>query len=237
MVLGTVPYMSPEQVQAQAVDHRSDIFSLGILLYEMACGKRPFQGDNAASVISAVLKDQPPLVSAIKADVPNHLGRIVRRCLEKDPDLRYQSAKNLHHELETLHDEARLARGTARQAPPSERSPSAAEPPSREVPPRPDSVTFTIGKKRLWPVAAVAAVAAVALGWWFVAGGGSGTDEATDRASAERSASLQSGRPRLVVIPFENLGSTDDDYFAAGMTEELLNFHPHVHVLVTDGGF
>jgi serine/threonine protein kinase len=112
MVLGTVPYMSPEQVQAQPVDHRSDIFSLGNLLYEMACGERPFQGDNAASVISAVLKDQPPSVTQLKAELPNHLGRIVRRCLEKKPERRYQSARDIQFELEGLENELKVAGGT-----------------------------------------------------------------------------------------------------------------------------
>ena len=109
MVLGTVPYMSPEGVQGQPVDHRSDIFSLGILLYEMATGSRPFQGDNPASVISAVLKEQPAPVTDVKANLPNHFGRIVRRCLEKLPQRRYQSAREIQLELEGLESEVKLA--------------------------------------------------------------------------------------------------------------------------------
>jgi Tol biopolymer transport system component len=105
MVLGTVPYMSPEGVQGRPVDHRSDIFSFGILLYEMATGQRPFQGDNPASVISAVLKEQPPSVTQVRANLPNHLGRIVRRCLEKLPQRRYQSAREIQLELEGLQAE------------------------------------------------------------------------------------------------------------------------------------
>jgi serine/threonine-protein kinase len=116
MVLGTVPYMSPEQVQAKPIDHRSDIFSFGILLYEMATGRRPFQGDNAASVISAVLKEQPPSVTQLK-ELPNHLGRIVRRCLEKQPQRRYQSAREIHLELEGLESELR-AGGAATEGSP-----------------------------------------------------------------------------------------------------------------------
>jgi serine/threonine protein kinase len=105
MVLGTVPCMSPEQVQAKTVDQRSDIFSLGIVLYEMATGERPFRGDNPASVISAVLKEHPPVLTAVKRELPNHLGRIVRRCLEKDPERRYQSTKDLRNDLKGLRDE------------------------------------------------------------------------------------------------------------------------------------
>jgi serine/threonine protein kinase len=105
MVLGTVPYMSPEGVQGQPVDHRSDIFSFGIVLYEMATGGRPFRGDNPASVISAVLKEQPPSLTRVRRHLPNHLGRIVRRCLEKDPERRYQSTKDLRNDLHGLRAE------------------------------------------------------------------------------------------------------------------------------------
>jgi serine/threonine-protein kinase len=116
MLLGTVPYMSPEQVQAKPVDHRSDIFSLGILLYEMATGERPFHGDNSASVISAVLKEQPPPVTELKRDLPNHLGRIVRRCLEKLPQRRFQSARDVQLELEGLAQEI-STRGSSPERP------------------------------------------------------------------------------------------------------------------------
>jgi Tol biopolymer transport system component len=161
--------MSPEQVQAKPVDHRSDIFSLGILLYEMATGERPFRGDNQASVISAVLRDHPPAVTEIKTALPNHLGRIIQHCLEKDPERRFQSAKDVRNELEALRDEVKSGHSKARHAPPSEPSPSAAATPSEDgVPPGPDSVTFTIGRKKLWPLTAVAAVAAIALGWWLL---------------------------------------------------------------------
>jgi Tol biopolymer transport system component len=124
MILGTVPYMSPEQVQGQAVDHRSDIFSLGVVLYEMATGERPFQGDNPASLISAVLRHQPPRVTEIKAELPNHFGRIVRRCLEKDRERRYQSARDLQLELEGLDGELASAETRPGQAEPA--SPAAA---------------------------------------------------------------------------------------------------------------
>ena len=109
MILGTVPYMSPEQVQAQQLDHRSDIFSLGIVLYEMATGLRPFRGENQASLISALLHHEPAGLTEIKTDLPNHLGRIVRRCLEKEPEHRYPSAREVKLELEAL--ERELATG------------------------------------------------------------------------------------------------------------------------------
>ncbi len=105
MILGTAPYMSPEQAQGDTVDPRSDIFSLGIVLYEMATGQRPFQGDNAIAVISAILRDAPPRVTEVRAELPRHLGRIITRCLEKTPAERYQAARELHLELRRLYEE------------------------------------------------------------------------------------------------------------------------------------
>jgi len=106
MVMGTVPYMSPEQVQSKPVDHRTDIFSLGIVFYEMATGKKPFQGDSSADLISSILRDSPPSVTEVNLDLPNHLGRIIKRCLEKEPSRRYQTALDLRNELEALQNEA-----------------------------------------------------------------------------------------------------------------------------------
>ncbi len=101
-VFGTVPYMSPEQAEGKPVDHRTDIFSLGVVLYVMATGRRPFEGDTPASILSSVLKDTPPPVTERKPSLPRDLGRIVRRCLHKDPERRYQTAKDIRNELEDL---------------------------------------------------------------------------------------------------------------------------------------
>lgn len=104
-VLGTVAYMSPEQAEGKVVDHRSDIFSLGIILYEMATGQRPFNGDTSLSVLSSILRDTPSSVTDLNARLPRQLGRIVRRCLQKELDRRYQSAIDLRNELEELQEE------------------------------------------------------------------------------------------------------------------------------------
>jgi Tol biopolymer transport system component len=104
-ILGTLYYMSPEQAEGLPVDHRSDVFSLGVVLYEMATGARPFEGDTPASILSAVLKDTPPPVTERKPALPRDLGRIVRRCLHKDPERRYQAAKDLRNDLEELKKE------------------------------------------------------------------------------------------------------------------------------------
>ncbi|NIM01109.1 MAG: protein kinase [Acidobacteria bacterium] len=106
VILGTVPYMSPEQLQGKPVDHRSDIFSLGIMLYEMATGRRPFQGETSVDLISSILRDVPRPVTEVKVDLPRDLGRIVRRCLEKDPQRRYQSVQDIRTELQDLDRES-----------------------------------------------------------------------------------------------------------------------------------
>ncbi len=104
-VLGTVAYMSPEQAEGRQVDRRSDIFSLGIILYEMAVGERPFKGDTKISLISSILKDQPVPATEVNRALPRHLGRILGHCLEKNPERRYQSAKDLRNDLEGLRAE------------------------------------------------------------------------------------------------------------------------------------
>ena len=121
-VVGTVAYMSPEQAEGKPVDHRSDIFSLGILLYEMATGERPFKGDTRVSLISSIVKDTPQSVNELRAALPRHLDRIIRLALAKDREHRLQSVKDLRNELEDLRREVssdELLRGATTPRPPS----------------------------------------------------------------------------------------------------------------------
>jgi Tol biopolymer transport system component len=104
MILGTFGYMSPEQVRAIPVDHRSDIFSFGAILYEMLSGSRAFRGDTAADTMSAILKEDPPELTATGRSIPPALDRIVRHCLEKNPEQRFQSARDIVFNLEALSD-------------------------------------------------------------------------------------------------------------------------------------
>jgi serine/threonine protein kinase/tetratricopeptide (TPR) repeat protein len=106
LVMGTLPYMSPEQVSGRALDHRSDIFSLGVVLHEMATGCRPFEGSSSAELISSILRDTPPSVTDVRPELPPDLARVVRRCLEKDPRCRVQTARDLINEFRDL---ARIA--------------------------------------------------------------------------------------------------------------------------------
>ncbi|HKW13122.1 MAG TPA: serine/threonine-protein kinase, partial [Candidatus Krumholzibacteria bacterium] len=102
VVMGTVPYMSPEQLRGLVVDPRSDIFSLGVLLYEMAAGQRPFTGATYTDVITSILRDSPVPLSQVKPGVPDALGRTVAQCLQKDPDDRYESARDLRDALSVV---------------------------------------------------------------------------------------------------------------------------------------
>jgi hypothetical protein len=102
VVLGTVGYMSPEQVRGQPVDHRSDIFSFGAVLYEMLTGQRAFRRDTSAETMTSILKEEPPELGASGKPVPPGLDRIVRHCLEKNPGERFQSASDLAFDLASL---------------------------------------------------------------------------------------------------------------------------------------
>ena len=146
-VLGTVGYMSPEQVRGRSADARSDIFSLGAVSYEMATGKRPFSGNSAVETMNAVLKEDPPEISTIRS-VPAEFERILRHCLEKSPEERFQSAHDIVFALKSLEQSS-----TSR---------------SRAV-----GGGGTISVRR-WalPAGVLAAVAAAALAFWAGSGAG-----------------------------------------------------------------
>jgi serine/threonine protein kinase/tetratricopeptide (TPR) repeat protein len=102
VVMGTPAYMSPEQASGRPLDHRTDIFSLGVVLHEMATGQRPFEGSSSAELVSAILRDTPPSVTDARPDLPSDLGRVIRRCLEKDPRHRMQTARDVSNEFRDL---------------------------------------------------------------------------------------------------------------------------------------
>src|SRR5215472_15713194 len=109
LVMGTVGYMSPEQVRGQIVDYRSDFFAFGAILYEMLCGQRAFRKATAADTMSAILSEDPPAISQLVPTMPPALQRVVNRCLEKNREQRFQSASDLAFALESLSDSAMLA--------------------------------------------------------------------------------------------------------------------------------
>ena len=116
VVMGTPAYMSPEQTSGRPLDHRTDIFSLGVVLHEMATGRRPFEGNSSAELVSAILRDTALSVTDVRPDLPSDLARIVRRCLEKDPRHRLQTARDVSNEFRDLARQAsqKLAPATLR---------------------------------------------------------------------------------------------------------------------------
>src|SRR5262245_2768478 len=151
-VLGTVGYMSPEQVRGLPLDHRTDIFSFGAILYEMLAGRRAFRGDSHVETMNAILKEDPPEFSEINPALPGSLDRIVRRCLEKQPNERFHSAHDLAIALEALS-------GASSHSAASMTGAAAALPPPR---------------RNLWPLIAAVAALVVGLGGYFTGRAGSG---------------------------------------------------------------
>ena len=121
MVLGTASYMSPEQIRAQPTDHRSDIFSFGLVLYEMLTGRQAFHADSAVETMSAILKADPPRLADSARELPPDLERIVFHCLEKNPEERFQSAGDIAFHLESIGHTS--TSGTLRAQPAAARQP------------------------------------------------------------------------------------------------------------------
>jgi serine/threonine-protein kinase len=195
--LGTVAYMSPEQASGKTVDHRTDIWSFGVMLYEMISGRRPFKGEYDQAVIYSVLHDAPEPLTALRTGVPPELERIVNKCMEKDPTERYQTAADLMADLRRLGRLMREEVSTSRLA---------VGPPPPQQMARPWNLRWL---PWIVVIMLVAILAIIFIPKYF------GTSE-----------KLVEGQPAtelkmLVVLPFENLGPPDDEYFADGITDAI----------------
>jgi non-specific serine/threonine protein kinase len=182
--LGTVAYMSPEQVSGRDIDHRSDLFSLGIVLYELIAGQSPFMRDNEGATLKAIIEDVPEPLTRYKSDVPQKLQDVVSQLLEKDKELRYQSAEGVIADLKRLMYDSQQT-GI-----------------KRTIASKPIRTAHLLG------VAAAIVILFTSI-YYFVLRPADEKEKADDKV------------PIIAVLPFDNLGSLEDDYFADGMTEEI----------------
>jgi eukaryotic-like serine/threonine-protein kinase len=196
-LLGTAPYMSPEQVRGEEADARSDIFALGTVLHEMATGRRPFTGESSVELFHSILTAHPRPIDEQRPELPHHLARIIGRCLEKEPRRRYQSALDVRNELD----------GLAREVESATHSPTArAKTPLASRPP---------WRRWVW-IAAGLGLAAATIGAWLVVGRAA---ERPAGAGADEPAAIRS----LAVLPFTNLMNDPEQvYFVDGVQEALI---------------
>jgi tetratricopeptide (TPR) repeat protein len=198
-VLGSVGYMSPEQVRGETADHRSDIFSVGCVLYEMACGRRAFVRDTAAETMTAILREDPEDISASGVALPFDLAGSIRRCLEKRPESRFQSASDLAYNLRSLS---------------STSTPSMVQPASRLAPRR---------KLTLWLVVVALAAALAAL--LFVQLARRPEAPTPIEIAAHRPAPPATLRRSVAVLGFNNLAGRDEMSWVSTTVAELLGTH------------
>jgi len=178
--LGTVGYMSPEQVKGKDVDKRTDLFAVGVVLYEMIAGKKPFEGKTDAATMDAILNTHPDPMARYKSDIPDGLQRIVDKLLEKDPAYRYQDAEGVIADLKKLADTYVAA------------------------------MAKPVDWWNRYIVVGAVLILLIVAGYWL-----------STKFGIIKTGPKLSERKMLVVLPFQNLGSTDDEYFADGITDEI----------------
>jgi TolB-like protein len=214
VVMGTMPYMSPEQVSGLEVDHRTDIFSLGVILCEAATGRRPFEGRSAAELASSILRDTPRPPGELRPGLPRGLDPIIQRCLEKQEKDRFQAAGDVYEELRMLRRRVELT------------APSG--PASREQGTRTVAGTDGGGLRRRkavrWGVAVLTVLLFVSgTLWWLGRARGSRSSLRERVAGTTTAAPVSLSRQSIAVLPFDDLSATrDQEYFSDGLVEELL---------------
>ncbi|MGI8732248.1 MAG: FlgO family outer membrane protein [Pyrinomonadaceae bacterium] len=214
MVIGTANYMSPEQAKGREVDARTDIFSFGIVLYEMLSSKRAFAGENALEVIGAILHKEPTPLKQVLPELPGEIERIVNKTLRKDADERYQTARDLLTDLKDAKRELEFQDKLERTAAPNRENPKTqltaattdeARPPTSSA----EFITQEVKKhKRGVTLGALVLLALIGVGFWFIFNRTAGNKQ------------IES----IAVMPFVNeSGNADVEYLSDGMTETLIN--------------
>jgi len=182
--LGTVSYMSPEQVSGREIDQRSDLFSLGIVLYELIAHRTPFKRDNEGATLKAIMEDNPEPLTRYKSDVPEKLQEIIFQLLDKDKELRYPSAEGVMADLKRLTYDSRTTQ---------------------------QSSVVKKEKSKIGIISGIIGglVIIMAIVTLLILKNDKDKEVATN------------DMPMIAVLPFDNLGSADDEYFADGMTDEI----------------
>jgi len=190
VIIGTPEYMSPEQVEGKEVDQRSDLYSLGVILYEMLTGRVPFEGDTPLSIAVKHKTEAPQDPRTLNAQLPLDLSQLILKCLEKDKKNRPQNAEEILSQLSKIEQEVPAAERVLPQRRPFT---------SREI-------KNAFGKR--WGLIAALLFVAIAAGLAFI-------------FLRKEKPALPPANKRIVVLPFENQGTLEDEYFADGMTDEI----------------
>jgi serine/threonine-protein kinase len=216
MIIGTASYMSPEQAKGKPVDARSDLFSFGVVLYEMLTGKQPFDGENALDVIGSILNKEPVPIQQLIPEVPQEIGRIISKTLKKDREERYQTAKDLLIDLKDVKQDLELQNKLHYTTSPNREEPKTQilNATTSDAGHTTSSAEYLISeikshKRGLAIGFMVLLLASIGLSYWFF---------------TPRSANTKGQIESIAVMPFVNeIGNGDTEYLSDGMTESLIN--------------